>query len=507
MARATWQPQPWIELGEGAGRGIRHLAVSPDGKWIGATCGDRVHVLGGDLEISFPGGGGVAFAPHGRSVLTAVDGSSLCLRSIEDGSIERRWEGQGQPIQALASNPQGQAVVTAGAEEVHLWDLGSAGQVRVLARPRRPVQAVAFSPDGALVATRSQGELRVLDVVQGRPLVEIQGLEGPPCAVAFSVHSRLVATGRDGRSVGLWRVEDGSLVRAFSAGDHARAVAFSADGRLLAAGGEDHRVTVWSLDAVGGPERLEGPVRAVRALAFAPDSRRLLAGADCLHVWGEEAGAWGALSPCPSFVARIPPGARGSEGLDLPATAGDFCAGLDDLPWFSRIGHPSPWDGTCRRALDWNGWPGPEDAGVSALFEDEQRWWDAVVRFSRTWGRHEVEVLFRRVVDQVVDCAARAVPFDADEDALARSHDLRGTCRVLCCPGGMLPGTGLGCPRGPAGTVGLVRSRALALRLRARGRRGPSDCWSSEGGEQAPRGPVARWLRPRSTRWTTHSAG
>jgi hypothetical protein len=94
-------------------------------------------------------------------------------------------------------------------------------------------------------------------------------------------------------------------------------------------------------------------------------------------------------------------------------SADDFRRRLRELAWFARLGEPSPWDDGCVRISDWSEWPGPDDERVAELAEELQSIHDAALRS----GDPRVEELFTATRDLVLEEAARAVPFDPDEDA------------------------------------------------------------------------------------------
>lgn len=84
--------------------------------------------------------------------------------------------------------------------------------------------------------------------------------------------------------VQMWDVETGKEARRFPTGDViTSAVAVSPDGRLAASMGNRQVVNVWNLE--GDPALLTIGRGPGMALAFSPDSRSLLSGADDGSVW------------------------------------------------------------------------------------------------------------------------------------------------------------------------------------------------------------------------------
>jgi hypothetical protein len=99
-------------------------------------------------------------------------------------------------------------------------------------------------------------------------------------------------------------------------------------------------------------------------------------------------------------------------------TAGEFERGLAGVPWFARLGEPSPWDGGCVRISAWEQWPGPENAlgeAFALLFQDLR---DRIFAACPPPPADHPQVLFDRVITDVVSRARAAVPlFDPAQDA------------------------------------------------------------------------------------------
>jgi hypothetical protein len=186
------------------------------------------------------------------------------------------------------------------------------------ARTGRAVAApVAFGPgklrpfltaNGRTVLLRDRdGRFRILDAETGRPEGGFAtGLE-PKTVCAVSPDGSLVAGSSAHKSSSMircWRTEDGHELKAFEL--HARVVslAFSHDGRYLAAGlswtrkDQMGRVVIW--DLVAGVQQTSlpvAPLAEVRAVAFAPDGRQLVAVTQhgAAYLWDLEAKALAAV--------------------------------------------------------------------------------------------------------------------------------------------------------------------------------------------------------------------
>lgn len=97
-------------------------------------------------------------------------------------------------------------------------------------------------------------------------------------------------------------------------------------------------------------------------------------------------------------------------------TAGEFERGLAAVPWFARLGEPSPWDGGCARISAWEQWPGPENALGEAFGQALQDMYDQVFA-ARSAAAGDLRALFERVRASAMSHACVAVPFDPGRDA------------------------------------------------------------------------------------------
>ncbi len=188
-----------------------------------------------------------------------------------------------------------------------LWDVESGGVLRRFEGQRDPINAVAFSPDGKLVATGAgssfetnvyrpfDGSIRVWDAETGAEVRRFAGHpDGYVMALQFSADGgRILSVGRDSRAR-IWDVDSGQLLFAVeNVGELPPGAEFSPDGRTMLA---IVRRTVRVLDATSGSEicriGFDDPTKAFDGAAFSPDGRRIVTRStrDVVLVWDARTG-------------------------------------------------------------------------------------------------------------------------------------------------------------------------------------------------------------------------
>jgi RNA polymerase sigma factor (sigma-70 family) len=227
----------------------------------------------------------------------------------------------GGPVSAVACQPGGTLVASAGSGIVKLWDLTSGLLVRELPGHALWEQTLSFSPDGSLLASGGDDWIiRVWDVKTGRPKLVIPayrwGGSGPimrpimPFPIALTPDGKAVAGGCVNGQIILWDVETGQERAHLAPPDAPQAgpidrfaqtidtLAISPDAKWLAAASRSIGIQIWNLNE----RRLVQTIPNKSAwfqLAFSPDSRTLAwygrspqAGADAagIKLWDVVAG-------------------------------------------------------------------------------------------------------------------------------------------------------------------------------------------------------------------------
>jgi RNA polymerase sigma factor (sigma-70 family) len=252
---------------------VRHIALSPDGKTLAST-----------------GSGGWAGDPPGQ----------IRIWSVATGAELGRLDGPRSPVEALGWSPDSARLATASSDgTVELFDVAMLAPLWSRKLHAKSAHSVVFAPDGKLLAScGSDGVICIVDVSgMGEPR-RLSGEEKEFHLVAFLNQGRVLLSCGDCygpevastipsvNRVSLWDVATGNRLRGFHVGARAdpstragtTAWALAPDHKLLAFGHDEYTVKLWDLGAgrpvgkLGGfPERFS----RVRALAWAPDSKRL----------------------------------------------------------------------------------------------------------------------------------------------------------------------------------------------------------------------------------------
>jgi len=213
---------------------------------------------------------GSYLAAHGRYhmalVLWDVTNGKEVARMLQP--IEREADGR----QLFAFSADGRCLaICDDSPTIRFWDVGARN-----ACLRRTDSVVWFplatSPDHRTVALIINKAVALWDTTTGdvRQLGDHPGV----AAAAFSSNGKILASGDGDGAVKLWDTHDGHLVRQLTCGSGIGALAFSPDDKELVAGAQSE-AKLW--DLTSDRERLlEGHDGLLMGLAFSPDGRFLV---------------------------------------------------------------------------------------------------------------------------------------------------------------------------------------------------------------------------------------
>ncbi len=390
--RDSWRPAGFRRAHPGGVAGLRCakgcdrlLSVGSDGKvllWDLSSA--EVPVLIATHE-SNPANPAADLAPDGNSVALTASGTMVEIEEALSGRVRTVLSGFGRPIETVRFSSDGRRIAVWSFGEVSLWDVSNGTRLwsddAGLSEPRptslwdfppdaadapdkphvcwRP--SLDFSSDGALLVLAGWGAtVRIWDVQQGRRLGDLRAHGTAVYDVAFEPYSRRLAAGSIGElrvwdlahypGVLTWPQQrdvertcvaiagtsgtmawggasDGSVhvidlaspgqVHQWKAHDRAiAALAFDREGRRLATSDRDGRLAIWNVDARRLLQSWQTGRTFVRALAFSPAGDRLASGSHAgrLDVWrcsdGSRVQTWRAHAGLILALAFSPTGDR-----------------------------------------------------------------------------------------------------------------------------------------------------------------------------------------------------
>jgi WD40 repeat protein/serine/threonine protein kinase len=237
---------------------------------------------GGGLEIALTLKG----LAEAASALAVTRDGGFVLASR--GGEVRVWRGSGEAVHALvppelqvramATTPDGHAVLLAGDGAPQLWEIAGARPLRGYPRLPGITTCVALSEDGQwAVAGSTDRTLRVWELAGGPPRPALEGHTEAVSCVALGPDGLAVSGGLDG-TVRVWDLGKGALSATFVAHrGKVHSVAVSADGSRIFSAGEDRCLREWDLAAAACSRTLLGPGAAATSVVLSPDGSRAVA--------------------------------------------------------------------------------------------------------------------------------------------------------------------------------------------------------------------------------------
>jgi WD40 repeat protein len=281
-----------ILKGHRAGKPVRAVAFSPDGKKLASGARDRTIRLW-DIEAGTntvaPArylAHWLAFTPDGKEL--AWGGTSLHLWDLATGTVRELPSGQSDYDFGGEFSPDGRLLAVAG-RRVHLWDLEAGAPLSLGEGSDHAWGCLAFAPDGKTLATahkvrnssRSyQHSVRLWDPTTWRVRNTLLGHGAYTSGLAFAPNSRVLAA-TCGQPLLVWDVVTGAtLVHHKINQQHFMDVAFTPDGRFLLLARRDNTVRIWSTQSWREQAAFNWDIGAIVSVAVAPDGMRAAAGGD-----------------------------------------------------------------------------------------------------------------------------------------------------------------------------------------------------------------------------------
>lgn len=220
----------------------------------------------------------LSFSEDGKTLLTGGSRHGFQVQENPNGCILSTPHGQEYPVTRVAYNYDGQLMAAADwHRRITVWEVYTGKTLQTFTdHHRERVRSLDFGPDERLLVSAGGQEIRLWDVVTGAQLAFSKEHEAHVNAVTFSPNGNWLASASDDRSVRLWRIrtrvaKDGRTLQAtmrcvqvLNAHQAAvTAVKFSPAGDVFVSAGADDTVKLWHLS----PRHFINPLRLLAAPA------------------------------------------------------------------------------------------------------------------------------------------------------------------------------------------------------------------------------------------------
>lgn len=277
---------------------IWEVTWSPDGGRIAAVIGkqgpnDIVRVWASDTGAHLLDhlGGGVAWSPDGRFLVSGPDAKSEEVWEVATGRTRVTYRGQRDEIDAVAWSPDGKQIASGSWDTtVQIWEAASGHPVRTYQGHTDAVYAVAWSPDGRWLASGGADQtVQIWDPHTGALQTTYTGHATYVTRLSWSPESQYVVSADGDNQIQVWEVMTGNQVVARHGGGVDTAATWSPRGAWIASVSPDDYAVVQIWEALTGKMRLSytGHDDLVRSVSWSLDAKRLVSGSEdqTVQIW------------------------------------------------------------------------------------------------------------------------------------------------------------------------------------------------------------------------------
>ena len=252
------------------------VSWSNDGQLVAAAAisgpVNLIHARSGAITATLPGHrfgtAAVAWQPNGSLLATAG----------QDGHA-RLWDANGAEVAVLAGGSawverlawshDGAILATAAGKKVRLWNT-SGVMLREYANHGSTVADLAWQPRTNVLTVAAYGGIAHYDATQAEPIRRFEW-KGSPLVIAWAPNGKMLAHGNQDATVHFWYIETGVDLHMSGYPTKVRELSWDYSGRFLATGGGE-AVCVWDCSGKGPegtkPQMLEGHDKLIAAVAW-----------------------------------------------------------------------------------------------------------------------------------------------------------------------------------------------------------------------------------------------
>jgi DNA-binding beta-propeller fold protein YncE len=203
-------------------------------------------------------------------------------RAMISLEIVPQFPGHTNDTDSAVFSPDGNRILIAGSDGVHLWDIATHSEVRTFpgSTPSTSYQAV-FSPDGRYILALTEDGIRLWNAETGATMVNNFDTGTYVGRLSYSPDGVRVAFGMVDGSVQIWNLNTVTLEQTFQVQRDAGNVVFSPDGKAVLVGGDRTQNEVYLVNLETGEQRAFVGLRDFsNGIALSPDGQYVLAGGD-----------------------------------------------------------------------------------------------------------------------------------------------------------------------------------------------------------------------------------
>jgi WD40 repeat protein len=232
----------------------------------------------------------LAFSPDGKILASGSFDQSVKLWDVSSRKLKLALgEHPSGQVKGVSFSPDGKFLVSAGADGVRLWDLGT-GKLLQFFESNQGVLTVAFSPNGKILAEAGGAGIKLWGLQERKMLRHLKGVDAELIiSIAFSPDGQVLASGGNRQMVKLWNVNTGDLKGTVDVKrDFIRSLGFSTDGGTLAVANRT-ACQLWNIEKYQVQEALrsDAPLLSV-AVGLSSQGAAIWAGGDAdgtLRLW------------------------------------------------------------------------------------------------------------------------------------------------------------------------------------------------------------------------------